>query len=101
MTDTTPNNDAYRAGVRRMHDALAAPPDSDVHQSPGGNGLYIDAQPGSAEFAAQHLTGSSAPEPLMERWDGIGAESFGPVELIDGRTGKSIARVNRHARKKL
>jgi len=37
----------------------------------------------------------------MERWDGIGAESFGPVELIDGRTGKSIARVNRHARKKL
>jgi len=95
------DNDAYRLGVRRMHDAISAPPDSDIHQSPGGNGLFIDAKPGTAEFRAQHLVGSAAPEPVMERWDGVGVEDFGPVELIDGSTGQTIARVNRHLRKRL
>jgi len=84
-----------------MHDALAAPPDGDLHQSPGGNGLFIDAQPGTAEFARSHLVGTAAPEPIMERWDGVGVEDFGPVELIDGSTGASIARVNRHMRKRI
>jgi hypothetical protein len=95
------SNDAYRQGMRRMHDALAAPPDGDLHQSPGGNGLFIDAKPGTAEFARSHLVGSAAPEPVMERFDGIGVEDFGPVELLDGRTGQSIARVNRHMRRRL
>lgn len=84
-----------------MHDALAAHPESPIHQSPGGNGLYIGPTPGTPEFSAQYLTGSSAPEPTIERYEGIGPEDFGPVELIDGHTGQSIARVNRHMRKKL
>lgn len=96
-----PGSDAYREGVRTMHDALAAPPDADMHQSPGGNGLFIGPTPGTREFSNQYLTGSAAPEPFIERFEGIGPEDFGPVELIDGATGKSIARVNRHMRKKL
>jgi len=48
-----------------------------------------------------HLVGSAAPEPVIERYEGIGVEDFGPVELLDGRTGESIARVNRHMRKRL
>ena len=98
---TTPANDAYREGVRRMHDALAAPPDADIHQSPGGHGLHIDPQPGSRAHMDAHLVGSAAPEPIIERYAGIGAEDFGPVELIDGRTGEPIARVNRHMRRRL
>jgi hypothetical protein len=31
----------------------------------------------------------------------VGAEDFGPVELIDGTTGRPIARVNRHLRRRL
>jgi hypothetical protein len=84
-----------------MHDALAASPAAPIHASPGGNGLFIGPTPGSAEWSATYLTGSAAPEPLIERFDGIGPEDFGPVELIDGNTGQSIARVNRHMRKKL
>lgn len=92
---------AYRSGVRRLHDALAAPSDAAVHQSPGGHGLYLGPAPGTPGFSAQYLQGSAAPEPFIERFDGIGPEDFGPVELIDGRTGQSIARVNRHMRKRL
>jgi hypothetical protein len=98
---TTPDNDAYRDGVRRLHDALAAPPEADVHQSAGGHGLYIGPQPGTTAFSAQYLSGSAAPEPVIERWGGIGSEGFGPVELLDGRTGAPIVRVNRHLRQRL
>jgi hypothetical protein len=84
-----------------MHDALAAQPEADLHQSPGGHGLFIDNQPGTLAFNTQHLCGSAAPEPVIERFDGIGVEDFGPVELIDGNTGRSIVRVNRHMRRKL
>lgn len=87
---TTPDNEAFRAGVRRMHDALAAPPDADIHQSPGGNGLFVDAKPGTAEHARRHLVGSAAPERFIERIDGVGPEGLGVVEVIDGRTGKSL-----------
>ena len=95
---TTPDNDEL---VRRLHDVYHAPPDAAVHQSPGGHELFIDRQPGTADFARGHLVGSAAPEPIIERLGGIGAEGFGPVELIDGRTGQSIARVNRHLRRRL
>lgn len=37
----------------------------------------------------------------MERIGPVGNEDFGPVELIDGRTGQPIARVNRHLRRRL
>ena len=94
-------SDAYREGLRRLHDALAAPQEADLHQSPGGHGLYLDAQPGTADFNRSHLVGSAAPEPLIERYEGIGVEDFGPVQLLDGRTGEPIARVNRHVRKRL
>ena len=94
-------SDAYREGLRRLHDALAAPPDAPIHQSPGGHGLYIGPQPGTAGFSAQYLVGSAAPEPLIERYEGVGSEDFGPVQLLDGRTGEPIARVNRHVRKRL
>jgi hypothetical protein len=94
-------SDAYRDGVRRMHDALAAHPEAPVHASPGGHGLFIGPTPGTREFSETYLVGSAAPEPTIERFDGIGPEDFGPVELIDGRTGQLIARVNRHMRKHL
>ena len=95
-----------------LHDTYHAPPEADLHQAVDGpirtpdsdagfRFLYKDAQPGTAKFSAQHLTGSAAPEPFIERFEGIGPEDFGPVELIDGRTGRKIARVNRHMRKKL
>lgn len=91
----------YKEAMRRLHDSYHAAPDMDIHPSPGGNGIFVDAQPGTAEFARAHLVGSAAPEPYMERFDGIGPEDFGPVELIDGRTGKTISKVNRHMRKRL
>jgi hypothetical protein len=87
--------------VRRLHDVYHAPPEADLHQSTGGHGLFIDQQPGSAAFTQRHLVGTAAPEPLIERYGGIGAEDFGPVELIDGRTGERVARINRHTRRRL
>ena len=118
---TTPGNefvdgraaaDAASAYTRQLHDTYHAPPEADIHEavsgpirSPGNDAgykfLFRDAQPGTAEFTRAHLVGSAAPEPTIERMDGIGPEDFGPVELIDGRTGRSIARVNRHMRKRL
>ena|SRR5215472_3303769 len=105
---TTPDNNPLRQAT---HDAYHAPVEADIHgavhgpiRTPttrGATFLFRDHQPGTAEFARTHLVGSAAPEPIMERYDGIGAENFGPVELIDGTTGKTIARVNRHARKHL
>ena len=94
-------SDAYREGLRRLHDTLAAPPGAPIHQSPGGNGLFIGPTPGTREFSNTYLTGSAAPEPIIERWEGIGGEGFGPVQLLDGRTGEPIARVNRHLRRRL
>jgi hypothetical protein len=101
MPDSNPLHDAYHASPEAaIHAAVSGPvrtPDSDA----GFKFLYKDHQPGTAEFARAHLVGTAAPEPIIERFDGIGVEDFGPVELIDGRTGERIARVNRHARKKL
>jgi hypothetical protein len=36
-----------------------------------------------------------APEPFIERIDGVGAEGLGVVELIDGRTGRPIKRMHK------
>lgn len=97
---------------RATHDVYHAPPEAPIHEAihgpvrtpdsdAGFRFLYKDAQPGTAAFSAKHLVGSSAPEPIIERMDGIGVEDFGPVELIDGRTGEPIAKVNRHTRRRL
>jgi len=91
-----PDSDLQRAA----HDARHAPPDADIHQAAHGH-VFSDAQPGTSDFAATHLVGSSAPEPRIERWDGIGPEGMGPVEILDGRTGRSIARLNSNARRRL
>jgi tryptophanase len=95
---TTPDSDDL---LRRLHDVYHASADRPVHQSPGGHNLFVDTQPGTPGFAQRHLVGGAAPEPIIERLGGIGAEDFGPVELIDGRTGQSIARINRHMRRRL
>lgn len=98
--------------LRKLHDVYHAPTDAEIHEAvhgpirdPDWDGgmqkLFRDVQPGTKRFSEIHLTGSAAPEPIIERYDGIGAEDFGPVELIDGRTGQKIARVNRHMRRKL
>jgi hypothetical protein len=98
--------------LRQLHDTYHAPETADIHAAINGplrtpdnpHGLtfvFKDHQPGTAEFSRQHLVGSSAPEPIIERMDAIGAEDFGPVELLDGRTGQPIARVNRHVRRRL
>jgi hypothetical protein len=99
---TTPDNDEL---LRRLHDVYQQPPPQGPIRTPGNDAglsfLFKDAQPGTAAFTATHLVGSSAPEPVIERYGAVGAEGFGPVELIDGRTGHSIARVNRHLRRRL
>ena len=87
--------------VRRLHDVYHAGPDEHLHMAPPREGLYQDAQPGTAAFGDAHLVGSSAPEPHIERWDGIGAEGMGPVEILDGRTGRPIAKLNAAARRRL
>jgi len=92
-----PDNELQRAA----HDARHAAPEADIHLAPAREGLVQDAQPGTLEFAERHLVGSSAPEPHIERWDGIGPEGMGPVEILDGRTGRSIARLNSNARRRL
>jgi len=105
----TPDSNPIRQAA---HDAYHASESADIHAATSGpirtpdnphglTFLFKDAQPGSAEFARAHLVGSAAPEAIIERYDGIGTEDFGPVELLDGRTGQKIARVNRHARKHL
>jgi len=94
-------HDAYHASIEAdIHEAVSGPirtPESDA----GFRFLFKDHQPGTAGFARAHLVGSAAPEPIIERYDGIGAEDFGPVELLDGQTGEKLARVSRHARKRL
>jgi hypothetical protein len=106
---TMPDSDPLR---RAAHDAYHAPSDADIHEamhgpvrnahgSPGLTFLFKDAQPGSREHLQAHLVGSAAPEPYIERMDAIGPEGFGVVELLDGRSGARIARVNRHARRHL
>lgn len=92
--------------LARLHETYQSPlpegapvrtPSSDL----GRTFMFRDAQPGTVEWARAHLAGSSAPEPVMERWDGIGPEDFGPVEFRSGRTGEHIGRINRHARKRI
>ena len=91
------NPDAF---VRRLHDVYHAPPDAPVHMAPSGH-AFQDAQPGTAAFTEAHLVGSSAPERTIERWDGIGPEGMGPVEILDGATGRPIAKLNAAARRRL
>jgi len=86
--------------AKAAHDARHASPDADIHQAVHGS-VFNDAQPGTPAFARAHLVGSSAPEPRIERWDGIGPEGMGPVEILDGRTGKPIAKINAAARRRL
>src|SRR5262245_6943921 len=80
-------------GSRGRHDVYHAWPDEHLHQATHGQ-VFSDAQPGTAAHSAAHLVGSSAPEPTIERWDGIGPEGMGPVEILDGRTGQPIAKLN-------
>jgi hypothetical protein len=84
--------------VRRLHEVYHAHPDAEMHLSPHA---YRSPQPGTPEFSAERLVGSAAPEATIERWDGIGPEGFGPVEILDGRTGRSIARINSNARRRM
>lgn len=98
---TTPDNDDL---LQRLHQTYQQDVDGPVRTPENDVGLkflFRDAQPGSAGFARAHLVGSSAPEPIIERIGPIGTEDFGPVELIDGRTGQPIVRVNRHLRRRL
>ena len=95
---TTP--DSSREFVRRLHDVYHAPAEADIHEAihgpvrtPTTDGelrLFRDLQPGTAEHSRLHLTGSAAPEPLIEVYGPIGAEDFGPIKLLDGRTGKPL-----------
>jgi hypothetical protein len=87
--------------MRRLHDVYHAGPEEHLHPAPPREGQYQDAQPGTAAFTQTHLVGSSAPEPHIERWDGFGAEGMGPVEILDGRTGLPIAKLNAAARRRL
>ena len=84
--------------LRRLHDVYHAGPEADLHPSVHA---YRSPQPGTVEFSAERLVGSAAPEPIMERWDGFGPEGFGPVEIMDGRTGRSIAKVNSKNRRRM
>lgn len=98
MPDTA---DDFRAGVRTLHDTYHADPEADIHLAPPDARVFQQPQPGTADFARQRLVGSAAPEPHIERWGPTGAEGFGPVELLDGRTGRSIARLNSKNRRRL
>jgi len=106
---TTPDSNPLQ---RAAHDAYHAPVEADIHEAISGpirtpesdagfRFLFKDHQPGTAGFSRAHLVGSAAPEPIIERMGPIGAEDFGAVELLDGRTGEPIARVNRHSRRRL
>jgi hypothetical protein len=86
--------------LRRLHDTYHAPPDADIHMAPPGP-VFQQPQPGTADFMHQRLVGSSAPERYIERWDGLGPEGFGAVEILDGRTGQPIARLNAKHRRRL
>lgn len=99
---STPTTSAHADSLlRRLHDVYHAGPDEHLHLAPPREGLYQDAQPGTAAFAESHLVGSSAPERIIERWDGIGPEGMGPVEILDGPTGRPIAKLNAAARRRL
>jgi hypothetical protein len=84
--------------LRRLHEVYHAPPDADLHLSPHG---YRSPQPGTADFSAERLVGSAAPESYIERWDATGPEDFGPVEILDGRTGRHIAKINSANRRRM
>ena len=90
---------------QRLHEIYQQPvPDGPIRTPDNPHGrtfLFKDHQPGTTEWARAHLVGSAAPEPFIERLGPIGAEDFGPVELLDGRTGEPLARVNRHVRRRL
>jgi hypothetical protein len=86
--------------LRHLHDTYHAGPDADVHPAAHGH-AFRDLQPGTAEHRDLHLVGSAAPEVTIERWDSIGPEGFGPVEILDGRTGRSIVKLNSAARRRL
>lgn len=86
--------------LRRLHDTYHAAPDADIHMAPPGP-VVQQPQPGTADFMHQRLVGSSAPERVIERWDATGPEGFGPVELLDSRTGLPIARLNSKNRRRL
>lgn len=105
----TPDSNPLRQAT---HDVYHAPPEAPIHEALHGpvrtpandvglRFLFRDDQPGTASFTRAHLLGSAAPEPIIERMGGVGAEDFGTVELIDGRTGQPITKVNRHLRKRL
>jgi len=82
--------------LRRLHEIYQSPlPEGAPIRTPGNQSglsfMFRDVQPGTAEFAKLHY-----PEPAeyIERWDSIGAEDFGPVEILD-KQGRHIRRVGR------
>jgi hypothetical protein len=96
---TTPGS---RELLRKLHNVYHASPDADIHEAihgpvrtpdradSGELRLFRDAQPGTAEHTRLHLVGSAAPEPLIEVYGPIGPEDFGPVKILDGRTGRPL-----------
>jgi len=98
---STPTTSAHADELlRKLHTVYHAPSDADIHMATHDQ-AFRDAQPGTADFSRAHLVGSSAPEPTIERWDGVGAEGMGPVEILDGATGRPIAKLNAAARRRL
>jgi hypothetical protein len=77
--------------------------DADLHPLPEDTGdEFIDKlrhlgnmEPGSAEFSAQHLVGSMAPEEVMEVMGHVGSEGIGVTHVLDGKTGEVIATPNK------
>lgn len=87
--------------LRRLHEVYHAQPDAEMHLAPTVNGAFQQPQPGTGAFNAERLVGSAAPEATIERWDAVGPEGWGPVEILDGHTGASIARLNGKHRRRL
>lgn len=90
---------------KAAHDAREvryAPEDADIHPLAHDTGdEFIDRlrhlgsmEPGSAEFNAQHLVGSMAPEEVIEVMGHVGGEGLGVTHVLDGKTGEIVARPN-------
>lgn len=88
--------------ARTARDVRYAGPDAEIHPvtEPTGDELVDrlahlgSIEPGSAEFSAQHLVGSMAPEEVMEVMGHVKAEGLGITHVLDGKTGEVIATPN-------
>jgi len=81
--------------LRRLHEIYQSPlPEGAPIRTPGNDSgltfMFRDLQPGTAEWSRIHIPPGAE---RIERWGPIGAEDFGPVEVLDGRTGRHIRNV--------